>query len=65
MGLINVLNKWKELGHTYVSWDTAEAYWILLIEDGKVVGHVKTVSGSISWCYPDELITKKVTVKEE
>lgn len=65
MGLNNALNRWEKLGHTYVSWDAKEAYWILFVKDGDVVGHVKTVAGGMSWCWPDELVAKKETVEGE
>lgn len=65
MDLCEAMNRWKKLGHTWVSWDTKETYWILFVKDGDVVGHVKTVAGGMFWCWPDELVNKKETLKEE
>ena len=64
MDLQDALEGWKQLGHTYVSWDTKEAYWILFVKDGDVVGHIKTVAGFISWCWPEELTNKEPTVED-
>lgn len=59
MDLIDAMNLWKKLGHIYVSWNTKEAYWILFVKDGEVVGHVKTVTGCMFWDWPEELMKNK------
>jgi hypothetical protein len=50
------LDKWEQMGHTWVDWDAPEAYYILFVKDGEVVGNIKTVAGGISWKYPDDLV---------
>ena len=64
MDLSEAMQRWEALGHSYVSWNTTEAYWILFLKHRKVVGHVKTVAGSMSWSWPDELVGKQATAKD-
>jgi hypothetical protein len=64
MDLSEAMQRWEALGHSYVSWDTTEAYWILFLKHREVVGHVKTVAGSMSWSWPDELVGKQATAQD-
>lgn len=57
MGINEAMDKWEKLGHTWVDWDAPEAYYILFVKDGEVVGNVKTVAGGMSWKLPEELVT--------
>lgn len=64
MDLSEAMQRWEALGHSYVSWDTTEAYWILFLKHKEVVGHVKTVAGGMYWSWPDELVRKQTTVED-
>jgi hypothetical protein len=57
MDINEAMDKWEKLGHTWIDWDAPEAYYILFVKYGEVVGNVKTVAGGISWKYPEELVT--------
>jgi hypothetical protein len=61
MDLIDRLKDWEELSplHTITDEQTEEAYWIYFMKGKERMGYVKTVSGSMSWEYPKELVSKE------
>lgn len=56
MDMVEAMNTWNEMGNSFVSHDTKEAYWTYFVKDGKVVGYYKAASGGLFWDYPQELL---------